>query len=140
MKNLPIVLKKINEKPDIFGSLISGLCLVHCLATPFLFVAHATISDHGHNSPSWWSSLDIIFLGLSFIAIYQSGEKTSKLWVKYALYVSWFILFFILMNEKLELFHWAEEVIYLPTASLIIFHLYNRKYCKCADDQCCTNE
>ncbi len=140
MKNFPFTLNKINDKPDVIGSLISGICLVHCLATPFLFVAHATTSGHGHHSPFWWNTIDLVLLSLSFMAVYFSAKGTSKKWMKYALYASWAFLFFILVNEKLEIFHWAEEAIYLPTISLIILHLYNRKYCKCADDQCCTNK
>jgi len=25
--------------PDLFGALVSSLCLIHCAATPFLFIA-----------------------------------------------------------------------------------------------------
>ncbi|MEM7574832.1 MAG: MerC domain-containing protein [Bacteroidota bacterium] len=119
------------------GSIVSGLCLIHCLATPFLFAAHLGIEEHHHASPVWWKSLDIIFLILAFWAVYWSARNSSKSWVKYAMYASWFFLSLVLLNERLELFHWREELIYLPTVSLIGLHIYNLRYCQCEDEECC---
>ena len=31
----------INNKADLFGVLASSLCMVHCLATPLIFVVQA---------------------------------------------------------------------------------------------------
>ena len=117
---------------DEMGSLVSSLCLIHCLATPLLFAAHLGVGEHHHASPLWWKSLDIIFLILAFWAVYWSARKSNSSWIKYAMYASWLFLTMVLLNERLELFHWREELIYLPTISLIGLHIYNRKYCQCA--------
>jgi len=143
VSNFQSVKNLSQNKSDIMGSLASTLCLIHCLATPFLFAAHlgGVGHHHGHHhgaSPFWWQLIDIAFLVLSFGAVYWSAQKSSKKWMKYALFISWTALAFVLFNEKLELFHLAEEVIYLPTLGLIGFHLYNRKYCQC--EQSCEVE
>lgn len=129
-----------NARSDIFGSTASALCLVHCLATPFLFAAH-TGHVHGHeSSPFWWGLLDIVFIAISWFAVYWSAKNTSKNWMRYSLWISWVFLAFVILNEKFELLHLAESVIYLPSLVLVGLHLYNRKYCNCSNDECCTVE
>ena len=125
------------DKSDSIGALASGLCLIHCIATPLIFVVQPlTVSDQA--APFWWQSLDYIFLLISFFAVFWTVRNTSKTWIKYALWVSYVLLVFAIMNEKFELFHLGELVEYLPAASLIGLHLYNRKYCQCApNDSCC---
>ena len=133
------MLKSLNLSPksDLIGSSASTLCLVHCLATPFLFVTHAG-HLHGHHShPFWWGALDILFVLISLVAVFWSAKNTSKNWMRYALYTSWLLLSFVILNEKFEFIHLQEEVIYIPSLMLIILHFYNRKYCKCVDDSCC---
>ena len=129
---------KFQLKSDFVGALASAICLIHCLATPFLFVSAASI-DHSHHhgdSPLWWSLIDIAFLAISLIAVYFSAKSSGKTWVKYALYFSWAGLAFFILNEKFEGIHLPEALIYIPALSLIIFHLYNKKYCQCANDVC----
>lgn len=130
------------NKTDIVGATASGLCLIHCLATPFLFVAQAGMAtEHGHGhgeSPLWWGLIDILLLLVSLAAVYWAVRKTSKQWMKYALVLSWIFLAFIILNEKFHGFHLAEEIIYLPALSLVLLHIYNRKYCQCADENCYT--
>lgn len=130
--------KKISKnKSDLLGSLSSGICLIHCLATPFLFVAYLGESENHHvSSPIWWQMIDFAFLVVSFLAVYWSAKNTSKKWMKAALYISWAFLAIVLLNEKLSIFHWVEEVIYLPAIALIALHLYNRKYCHSEKDAC----
>ncbi|WP_299765368.1 MerC domain-containing protein [uncultured Dokdonia sp.] len=132
--------KAFNLKPkaNILGIAASSFCLVHCLATPFLFVTHAG-HVHGHHShPFWWGILDSLFIVISLFAVYWSAKNTSKNWMKYALWISWVLLSFVILNEKVGLIHLMEEAIYVPSLLLILLHLYNRKYCQCANDQCCT--
>ena len=130
----------IASRSDIMGALASGLCLLHCLATPLLFVAnaHAVVAQEAH--PEWWGVLDLVFLVVSFIAVYWSVKNTSKLWMRYIFWSSWSILAFVVFNEKLALAPLAEEFIYLPTLALIFAHLYNRRYCGCKDETCCASE
>jgi len=143
--NFQLVKKLSQNKSDILGSLASGICLIHCLATPFLFMAHVEAGHHVHDhhhghSPFWWQMIDIAFLLVSFAAVYWSAKNSSKKWMKIALFVSWAALAMILINEKLALFHWVEELIYLPTLALIGLHLYNRMYCQCENDECLIHE
>ena len=128
----------LKSKSDLIGASVSLLCLVHCLATPFLFVAHAGLVEHGEAHPEWWGILDFVFLVVSFIAIWWTAKTTSKNWMRIALWASWVILAAIVLNEKISLFLLPEQAIYIPTVALVFFHLYNRKYCRCGNEECCT--
>jgi len=132
-------LVNLTSKSDSIGTLASILCFLHCLATPFLFAAQAGMTVEHESHPWWWSSFDMIFLAISFFAVYWSARKTSKKWVTYAFWCLWTLLAVIIFNEKLEIGHLAEELIYLPTLGLISLHFYNRHYCHCENDNCCTD-
>ncbi|PRX57471.1 MerC domain-containing protein [Flagellimonas meridianipacifica] len=130
---------QVSLKSDWIGMFASGLCLVHCLATPFLFIAHAGIGIHGEAHPSWWGILDIVFLVLSFFAVYWSIRKTSQSWIKFGFGIIWLLLALIVLNEKFEMLYLPEAAIYPPTLGLIFLHFYNRRYCQCDDDTCCAD-
>jgi len=128
----------LNIKSDIIGIAASTLCFLHCLATPLLFVNHITVSSIESIYPLWWGTLDMIFLLISFFAVYWSTLNTSKTWIKYAFWFSWLLLSLIIMVEKLELWHLSEMAIYPPTIGLIMLHFYNRRYyCSCEEKNCC---
>ncbi|NAS10631.1 MerC family mercury resistance protein [Flavobacteriaceae bacterium R33] len=129
----------LTSKSDFIGVMASSLCFVHCIATPLLFVAQAGSAVAGEVHPWWWGTLDLTFLLISFFAVYWSARKTSKKWVRYAFWGLWGALALIIINEKLELWRLAEEVIYLPTIGLIFLHFYNRRYCQCEDEHCCAD-
>ncbi|MEL6305837.1 MAG: MerC domain-containing protein [Bacteroidota bacterium] len=132
-------LGQLSSKSDLIGATASTLCFIHCLATPFLFMAHASMaSEHHVAHPLWWGTLDLIFLSISFLAVYWSARNTSKSWVRLALWFFWGLLALIVINEKLGLFPLFEAAIYVPTLSLIFLHFYNRRYCSCEDEACCT--
>ncbi len=130
---------QIRSNSDTLGIIASSLCLAHCLATPFLFLANtgSTLFQDGHSL--WWKSLDIIFLGISFIAIRQTTKTTTNHRIKYAFWSAWTMLLFIIMNEKLSIIPLPEEVIYVVSLILVGLHFYNKKYCRCKDEKCCTN-
>ncbi|WP_172675893.1 MerC domain-containing protein [Croceitalea dokdonensis] len=128
---------RFKNQPNIWGSFASGLCLAHCIGTPFLFAAHAGHVQGHHSAPQWWGFIDILFLVISFFSVFLSSRHTSKKWISYLLWLSWASLALIILNEKIGMFHIKEEVIYIPSISLIIFHLYNTKYCQCQDEECC---
>jgi hypothetical protein len=115
---------------DVLGACASGLCLIHCIATPFLFVAqtglHQYLSDH-KAAPVWWVYIDILALVISLIAIYFSAKSATDTWFKVILYASWLLLAFIILNEKLELLKIAEFMIYFPSIALVTLHLLNLK-------------
>ena len=134
-----LMLHKVVVKSDLLGTFASGLCMLHCFATPLLFMIQP-ISVQAETAPLWWKSLDYIFLFVSFFAVYWSSNNSSKKGIKYLLWVSWMLLTVAIINEKMELFHWGEWVVYIPALSLLFTHLYNRKYCRCDDATCCANE
>ena len=103
-----------------------------------VFIAQAGSVVHHAESPLWWNLIDVLMLIVSLFAVYWAVKNTSKRWIKYALSASWIFLALIILNEKFEGFHLVEELIYIPTLSLVLFHLYNRKYCHCKDEESCT--
>lgn len=130
------ILTKISNSPDIVGSISSGLCLIHCLATPFLFAGHLGLNIGDHIQSSSWKTLDLVFIAVSLLAIYRSSRNTTKKWIPCALWLSWSLLAMIVINEKLEVFEIPEIVIFFPSIALILLHIYNRKYCSCSKDPC----
>ena len=126
--------------PDRIGIIASSLCMVHCIATPFLFLAGSSAAIHTDTSPEWWHWMDYLFLFISFIAVWQTSKTSSKNWVKYALWSSWLLLFAAIMNEKLALLSLPEITIYIPAIALVVFHFYNLKNCQCSKEGCCTNQ
>ncbi len=133
-------LVQLKYKSDIIGALASTLCFLHCLATPLLFVTQAGLSMGEASHPWWWGSFDLLFLAISFFAVYWSAKDTTNRWIAYAFGFLWTLLALIVINEKLEVVHLMEEVIYLPTIGLISLHFYNRRYCHCENDSCCADQ
>jgi len=127
------------QKSDILGVIASTLCLIHCIATPFIFIVQASSVTYHNVTPIWWKSLDYFFLVISFFAVYRSTQTTSNNWIKPSLWLSWAVLFIIIINEKLEWLPLGETVIYIPTFALILLHFYNKKYCQCNEGNCCVN-
>lgn len=128
------------NRPDTFGALASALCLVHCFATPFIFIAHSCAAGGCETSPVWWRSLDYIFLIISFFAVLQSAKNTSKNFMKPLLWISWFSLFFLIVNEKIQLLSLPETLTYIVAIVLAALHIYNLKYCQCKTNNCCSND
>lgn len=116
---------------DLFGAFASGLCMIHCILTPFLFIAQSCSISCCEASPVWWKWLDYLFLVISFVAVYRSNQTTSKVWIGRALWISWYMLALVILNEKVDLMALPEYAIYFPALSLVGFHLYNQKYCQC---------
>lgn len=130
----------IIDKSNNIGVLASSVCLIHCVATPFLFVAQLCTKTCCDAAPLWWSVLDYVFFIVAFFAVYQSTRTTSNRIIAIGLWLSLIVLMVILLNEKIELFTSFENAIYLPTLSLIVLHLCNRKYCRCKTNNCCANQ
>ncbi len=131
------MIKSILVKSDTLGAIASTLCVVHCLATPFLFVAHTCALGGCKTSPNWWQNLDYVFLIISFIAVIRSVKNTSKKIMKPILWFSWCALTILVMNEKIQLIPLPETITYAAALLLAITHIYNLKYCQCKTDTCC---
>ena len=127
----------LKQKSDVIGAFASFICMIHCLATPFLFIASACSKSCCASAPTWWIWLDFIFLFISFFAVYRSTQTTSKLWIKPALWTAWIGLFSAILLEQLELFNSMEFLKYGAAFSLISLHIYNLKFCQFKNEKCC---
>lgn len=123
-------------KADTVGAAASLLCMVHCLATPFLFVAQVCSKTCCAEAPHWWRTIDLIFLVISAAAVFQTMKTSTHRWVWMALWASWLVLAASVSFESLApaLFsHWAK---YSAATALIGLHFYNMKFCKCSTPDC----
>ncbi len=132
-------LLSFTSRADLVGGIASTLCFFHCLLTPVLFVASAGLTVGEASQPWWWGILDLLFLALSVVAVYWSAKKTSKRWIAYALWLLWATMALLVANEKTEIMHLAESIIYLPSIGLIALHFYNWRFCSCANENCCVS-
>ncbi len=127
-------------KPDTIGSLASSLCLIHCIVTPFIFITQACTMSCCADAPIWWQSIDYIFLIISFFAIYRSTQTSTKLEIKIALWLTWIVLFILILNKQIQIFYISNNFTYASGILLAILHLYNLKYCQCSDKDCCVTK
>jgi len=127
----------IQSKTDTLGILAGILCMMHCLATPFLFVAKSCVSSCCESAPRWWGLIDIGFLAVSLYAVYRSSQSSSRIMVKYGMWFSWLTLSFIITNEYVSFLSLSELAIYLPAISLVALHFYNIRTCSRLG--CCTD-
>ena len=110
---------------------------MHCIATPFFFIASACSATCCNTSPIWWQRLDYIFLFVSLFAVYQGAKSSTKLWVSCGLLANWLALFILILNTKLGWFFIAENFKFFPAFVLIGLHVYNMRYCQCESNECC---
>lgn len=126
------------SKSDNLGILASTLCMIHCIATPFLFIVQTCSTSCCSSTPIWWQWIDYFFLTISFFAVYHSTKNTSNNIIKPALWINWLALFIVILNEKTQVINLHEIIKYIVALSLVGLHLYNQKYCQCKNDKCCT--
>ena len=118
------------KNSDIYGATSSSLCLAHCLFTPLLFL-----------SPIWWwSSLNIIFIMVSFVAVYNSVKKTSRNVMKPLFWLGFSILTLSIVNEEFHFLHVPEIFNYSAAGFLAGLHIFNLRFCQCEDEECCATK
>lgn len=130
-------MKLILQRPDTFGAIASILCIIHCVATPFLFVVHSCALSGCESASIWWKNLDYFFLTISFMAIYHSTKTTSKNFMKIALWVNWTVLLAVIINEKTQWISLPETITYVIAFTLAVLHIYNLNFCQCKTNKCC---
>ena len=131
-------MNKLALSHDSIGIIASSLCMIHCIGTPFLFIAKACSTACCADTPLWWQAIDYVFLFISFIAIYYTTKNTSNKWIAPSLWLSWFILSLTILNHSFQLINLPNNFIYFPAALIIVLHFYNLKYCNCQEKECCT--
>ncbi len=122
---------------DLLGVIAGSLCLLHCAATPFLFVLIAGFTGIDDGTPLWWISMNYFFLVIGFLAVYRSVQTTSLAYIKPLFWISWAALSFVMLNEQFQWVELSEFFSYFMASILITLHLINRKYCKCQTETCC---
>tara|TARA_Y100000816_G_scaffold150438_1_gene107062 strand:- start:248 stop:661 length:414 start_codon:yes stop_codon:yes gene_type:complete len=129
------------QHPDTLGAINSSLCVIHCFATPFLFLTQAQTSLVELSTvPLWWQLLNYVFIVVSFFAVNRTVKNSSNQLVKSLLWVSWVLLSALILNEEFEIMHMPELLTYFAGISLASLHIYNLKYCQCEDENCCPPE
>jgi len=130
---------KTRIKTDYIGASASLLCLLHCMATPFIFAVRTCSNTCCVDAPIWWQLIDYLFLVISFFAIYYATRESTKSWIRIALWSAWVTLLLTVMNETFKLAPLPERFFYIPSLVIVGLHLYNRRYCKCVGvDRCAT--
>ena len=124
---------------DSIGIIASALCTIHCIATPFLFIAKACSATCCSEAPTWWIMIDYLFLVISFIAIFFITKNTTKNWLKRSFWTSWLVLLFTILNHSVNIIQLPNNFIYIPAVAIIILHFYNLQFCKCQNQTCYTN-
>ena len=131
------LMKSITINSDHVGVTASSLCMLHCFFTPLLFVSQATSIVFTQEIHFLWQSLNYVFLLISILAIYHTVKNSTKLSVKVLLVLTWLILSSLIINEFFEISSLPEIYTYAAAISLSGLHIYNLKYCRCDDDNCC---
>ena len=125
------IIKSSVQNNDIYGIIVCTLCVLHCFATPIIFLSVAASNDNNISPPLLWKNLDYLFLVISLFIVYNSAKNTTKPIMKYILRISWLVLFLVISNEKIDVFHIPELVTYITSINLAVVHLYNYRYCRC---------
>lgn len=125
-----------SKKSDYFGILASGLCLIHCFATPFIFIVKSCSATCCAESPVWWKTIDYLFVIISFIAVTQALKVSTKKIIKAGFIISWISLLTLILNESYMMFSIFKNAVFIPAFLLIFLHFYNIKTCKC-EKSCC---
>ena len=128
-----MILRERILNPDILGATASTMCLVHCIATPFIFIAQACTAACCSEAPVWWKAVDFVFLVISFAAIHYSTKNNPKRWLKSAMYISWVLLLIAVIMKSFGIGHLPELLGYIPAAAIIGLHIYNLRTNRCQD-------
>jgi len=133
-------MKKVSLIPfDSIGIIASTLCTIHCIVTPFIFIAKACTATCCSEAPSWWLMIDYLFLIISFIAIFFITKNLTIKWLKNTFWISWIVLLITIVNHSINIIYLPKNFIYIPSILIIILHFYNLQFCKCQNETCCSN-
>lgn len=125
---------KYNKIMDKLGIWLSGLCLIHCILLPILFVLFPLLGLKEfklvENSELYVHSLFFVFIILIGIFSFYPAYKIHKRKKPFCLFLlgSSFLISTIIFHEYLE-----EIELYLNLVGSIILiysHFKNKKHCK----------
>ena len=128
------MIKKIQY--DKIGIISSSLCMIHCMGTPFIFIAKACTTTCCSNAPTWWLMIDYLFLIISFVAIYFTTTKELKSWINISFWTIWIFLLLATLDHSLRLSIFPNYFIYVPASLIIILHFCNLNFNICKNENC----
>ena len=126
------------KNSDNIGILSSTLCFIHCLATPIIYITYTGLFNQIEYLSLSGKGINLVFVIFSLIAVNRSTKKTTSKIIKPIFWISWSLLFFVLLNEEVKFFELPELVSYVSALNLAGVHIYNLKFCGCKDENCCT--
>jgi len=129
-----ILFSKHSSGADKVGIASAFICSIHCMLVPLFIMVRGwygkgTLHGNGHFLhaqgadfwvPSWWESVDYLFLIISFFAVYHAANHAFSKYIKLSLWFFWFCLANAIFFESI--LHWIS---YIASAGLIITHLVN---------------
>ena len=124
-----------HQLTDYLGISGSMLCLIHCLAVPFLFIGHELYDGHSHDhwseafthvhQPLWQSltfNWDHFFLLIALVAAIHTVRKSHRQEVKMIIAIGWLMFF-----SGVLFFY---PLVHLGSIILISGHLLNLYFCR----------
>lgn len=108
------------SRMDFLGIASASLCVIHCLATPFLIVL---VSKY-----EWWENLTFIFLAISFFAVYQATKSRPPAYILAIIWIGFFALSTGILLE--ESWQYGEMLGYAASLILVLGHVLNIRHCK----------
>lgn len=102
---------------DAVGISAAVLCLIHCIVFPLLLIVPLGISHNPY--------IDLLFLIIGAIVVFNVTKKTSNQWLKILFWVSIILISVSVMTDLIFEIH--IPLIYLGAAGLITGHIINFK-------------
>ncbi len=122
-------MKKVKYYYDYLGIASSGICLVHCLATPILMLVQAYYkTDLSVSDQEGLRYLDYLFVAICFVAVYYTTQDviSSPISTVFWLFFGAFAISILFEDD----FQYLNFVGYFSSVALIITHLINIRNCK----------
>lgn len=112
---------------DWLGASASGLCLIHCALSPFIFTAKPVfygmigrpIHTHG-----FWAELDYVFLIISLLAVWYSARHAHNIFLRWVLWAAWVAFAIGLLFEPYALAI-GHGLMYFGSVILVVAHIVN---------------
>lgn len=120
--------KTYSPKADRWAVAVSVLCLAHCLLTPVLFLVLPAVNAYEHAGHFHEVTFFILF-GVAGIAFYKGYMLHRKPQVLVLAGLGFSALIMGLVFHQ-----YALIITGAGSAALIVAHLWNMQYCRCA---CC---
>tara|TARA_B100000886_G_C20420606_1_gene491369 strand:- start:804 stop:1199 length:396 start_codon:yes stop_codon:yes gene_type:complete len=127
---------KLELQYDKIGIISSTLCMIHCIGTPFLFIAKSCSPTCCSDAPTWWLMIDYLFLVISFFAIFHTTNSSTSLWLRILFWITWSILFFSIVDHTFNYNIFPKNFTYFPGLTIVALHFYNLKINKCENKNC----